>query len=69
MIYEKYGKKTETDFDEAQYQFFIDEYPKLRARNCELEHKIITLKTKIDMLQSRLKFHEFIENERKREEL
>jgi len=69
MINEKYGKKTETDFDEAQYQFFIEEYPKLRARNCELENKIITLETKIDRLESRLEFNEFIENERKREKL
>jgi len=64
MTLEKYGKKTETDFDESQYQFFTDNYPKLVTKNLKLENQILKLKTKIDMLEHELKHLRFIENER-----
>lgn len=65
MTTEKYGKKTQSDFDEAQYQWFIDNYPLKVIKILELENKIVSLKTKIDRLENEINFNRFIENERK----
>lgn len=66
MTIKKYGRKTESDFDEAQYQYYIDNYPLKVAKILELESKIVSLETKIDRLEHELKFNRYIEDERRK---